>query len=278
MAPWRRIWPGLGLGLALATALWAASVCETSEPADEQKEEFLETAKVLRTRQLAEGITNSLRATLSDGKCTHDAHIQTIDEYRAVFSGMNGTELNFKDTYKGNIAAYRLGKLLGLGMIPPSVERKYGGRAAAYTWWVDEVLMTEKQRYQKKAEPADQDRWNRQMHVVRVFDQLIHNTDRNLGNLLILNNWDLRMIDHTRAFRVDVKLRDEKNLERCDRQLLARLRKLDEATLVRELAPYVTRPEIRALLARRDRIVEFFEKAIAARGEDTVLYDSLPGS
>jgi hypothetical protein len=275
MTRWSRT--RLGLGLALA-AILAASVCDSPEPTDEQKEQFLKTAKILRVRQLSEGITNSLRATLADGECTHDAHIQTIDEYRAVFSGVTGTELNFKDTYKGNIAAYRLDRILGLRMIPPSVERKYAGRAAAFTWWVDDVLMTEKQRYQKRIEPPDQDRWNRQMHIVRVFDQLIYNTDRNLGNLLILKNWDLRMIDHTRAFRLDPKLRDEKNLTRCDRQLLARLRKLDEETLVRELTPYVTRPEIKALLARRDRIVEFFEKAIAARGEDAVLYDFLPSS
>jgi hypothetical protein len=262
--------------LFLAAPLLAQSVCDVPEPAIEQKEEFLKTAKILRTRQLSEGITNSLRATLSDGKCTHDAHIQSIDEYKNTFVTATGTELNFKDTYKGNIAGYRLDKIMRLGMIPPSVERKYAGRSAAFTWWVDDVLMTEKQRYQKGVEPPDRDRWNLQMYIVRVFDQLIYNTDRNLGNLLILKNWDLRMIDHTRAFRLYDQLRDDKNLVRCDRQFLDRLRKLDEPTLMRELTPYLTRPEIKAVLARRDRIVAFFEKAIATQGEAAVLYDFLP--
>jgi len=40
------------------------------------------------------------------------------------------------------------------------------------------------------------------MWVVRLFDQLIYNTDRNLGNLLIDKSWRLWMIDHTRAFKV----------------------------------------------------------------------------
>ena len=33
---------------------------------------------------------------------------------------------NLKDHYKNEIAAYELDKLLGLGMVPPTVERKIG--------------------------------------------------------------------------------------------------------------------------------------------------------
>jgi hypothetical protein len=33
---------------------------------------------------------------------------------------------------------------------------------------------------------------------MRAFDQLIYNTDRNLGNLLIDGDWRIWMIDHTR--------------------------------------------------------------------------------
>ena len=40
------------------------------------------------------------------------------------------------------------------------------------------------------------------MYVVRVFDQLIHNVDRNLTNLLILKDWTIVMIDHSRSFRL----------------------------------------------------------------------------
>lgn len=262
------------VGLILAGSAWAWQ--DALHLTLEEKEHFLRTAKIIRLKRLSEGITGSMRATLTDGKLTHDAHVQTIDEYKPVFTSMLGTEINFKDTYKGNIAAYRLAKLLGIAhMVPPSVYRKVQGNSAAVTWWVDNVLMTEKQRYFKKITPPDPDKWNKQIYIVRVFDQLIYNTDRNLGNLLITTDWRIKMIDHTRAFRLYRKVKNPKDLVKCDRKLLEALKRLDEATLRRELEPYLNKLEIRALLARRDFIVEFFEEKIAKEGEEAVLYDYL---
>lgn len=247
----------------------------TPELTDTEKEQFLLRAKIIKTRELSQGVTGSLRATLSDGILTHDAHIQTIDEYKSSFTTAAGSELNFRDSYRGNLAGYRLSKLLLLNMVPPSVARKIGGKTAAVTWWVDDVLMTEKDRFQQKVEPPDRDRWNRQMHIVRLFDQLIFNTDRNLGNLVINKNWDVWMIDHTRAFRIQTSLRNPENLQRCDRLLLERLRKLDRDTLKKELSECLPKPEIEAILARRDRIIKHFEDLVAERGEEQVLYDFL---
>ena len=192
-----------------------------------QREEFLRTAKIGKTRTLSEGITGAQIGKLSDGKVTHDASIQSIDDYKNVYTTALGTELNFKDTYKGNVAAYRLAKLLGLeNMVAVSVERRVGGKQAAVTWWVDDVLMTEKERFQKKKVPPDSEKWNSQMYIVRVFDQFIYNVDRNLGNLVIDKNWNLYMIDHTRAFRLHKKLQNEQNLVKCDRRLFAALQGL----------------------------------------------------
>lgn len=77
---------------------------------------------------------------MSDGAMEHEAHIQSIDEAKVRFEGVTGTEINFPDTYKFNVAAYRLAKLLGLDMIPPSIERKVAGKSSAVTWWVDDVI------------------------------------------------------------------------------------------------------------------------------------------
>ena len=251
-------------------------VGQTAGLSQTEKEEFLRTAKVVRAKTLPDGITRASLATLSDGELTHDAQIQSINEFKQVFATSFGTELNFRDSYKYNIAAYRLARLLGLDMVPPSVERKIRGTRAAVTWWIDDYLMTEKDRFFKKVDPPNRDRWNRQMYVVRVFDQLIYNVDRNLGNLVITADWDLWMIDHTRSFRLHKRLKDEVNLVRCDRMLLDALRKLDRATLTNELRPFLTKSEIEALLARRDRIVEIFDAKVAASGEANVLYDFLP--
>ena len=166
-----------------------------------EMEEFLMNAKVVERKNLSTGITNSQRATLDDGRLKHDAHIQIVDIQKASFQTATRTEFNFRDSYKFNMAAYELDKLLELNMVPVSVERKVGGNMAAVTWWVDDALMTELDRHKKKMEPPDLKTWNPQMYVCRVFDQLIYNTDRNLGNLVITKDWKIWMIDHTRAFR-----------------------------------------------------------------------------
>ncbi len=239
----------------------------------EQKEEFLRTARIVRTRDIPEGVTDPQRATLSDGRIAHDAHVQTVDIRKSVYKTTEGMEFNFTDSYKYNIAGYRLDKIMGLGMVPVSVKRKVGGNWAAVTWWIDDVLMTEKQRKKRKIPTPNPDHWNKQMYCLRVFDQLIYNMDRNLGNLVITKDWRIHMIDHTRAFRTHRVLKNPKDLVQCDRKLLAALRGLTYETLAGELRPYLTKSQIKALLARRDLIVKYFDNAVAEKGEQAVLYD-----
>ncbi len=238
----------------------------------EQKEQFLLKASITRERPSKKGITGTVRATLSDGTITHDASIQSIDEQKARFEGVLGTEINFRDTYLFNIAAYRLGKMLGLGgMIPPSVSRSHTGASAAWTWWVEDVLMDEGERAKQNTTGPDKDKWGRQTLIVRVFDQLIANTDRNAGNTLYDKDWRIWMIDHTRAFRLHKQLLNPKMLDKCDRQFLAAMKSLKLDAMKAELSPYLRQEEMKAVLQRRDAIVAYFEKA----GPDK-LYDYLP--
>jgi hypothetical protein len=240
----------------------------------EQMEDFLRTAKIVDQKRTAIGITGSLRAKMSDGTLTHDAHIQSIDVAKSSLQTDRGTEFNFKDSWKYNIAAYRIDKLLKLNMIPVSIERNVPGIGrAAVTWWVDDVLMDEVTRTKKKLDPPNMEDWNRQMYTVRVFDQLIYNMDRNLQNLIFTNDWQIWMIDHTRAFRMHKVLKDQKNLVRCDRRLLDALKQLDAGVIARETDTYLSAPEVKGLLARRDLIVNFFEQQVAQKGEKYVLYD-----
>lgn len=240
----------------------------------EQREQFLKTAKILRTNWASKGVTNTVRATLSDGKITHDASIQTIDVERSRFESPAGLDLNFRDTYKHNIAAWRLGRMLGMGsMIPPSIERKYRGKRGSFTWWVDDVIMDEAQRMAKKANPPDSDAYARQTYIRMVFDQLIYNMDRNAGNILWDKNWHPWLIDHSRAFRTYSGLKEPAQVQRCDRVLFEKLRGLTKESLEAELKDYVRPEEIHALLERRDIIVAFFEKLGPAS-----LYDWLPAT
>jgi hypothetical protein len=227
----------------------------------EQKEAFLKNAKILRTRAVSRGVTGTTRATLSDGTLTHDASIQTIDEAMTEFKSNRGVELNFKDTWRYNVAAYRLDRVLGLNMIPPSIERPFNGKPGSFTWWVDDVLMEESERIKTKRTAPDTDAWNEQMWHVRFFDQLIYNVDRNLGNLVIDKAWTIWMIDHSRAFRLHKEIKTPANLAKLDRKVFERLKALDEPQLQKVMEDYLTRPELRALLQRRDDIVARLEKA-----------------
>ena len=272
----RSVFSLVAMALVSASAVWAQSPM-SAKLSLEDKEQFLKSANIASTKDLAVGVTNSRRAVLDDGKLKHDAHIQTIEVSKASYQTQRGTELNFRDSYKYNMAAYELAKLLGLdNMIPPSVERKVGGTSAAVTWWVDDTLMTELDRTRKSEQPPDLDRWNKQMYVVRVFDQLIFNTDRNLGNLVIDKNWNIWMIDHTRAFRLMNKLENPKNLVQCDKKVLEKLKELDKKAIQQRVGKFLTGMEIDGVLKRRDLIVKYFEEEVAKKGESAVLFDLPP--
>jgi len=240
---------------------------------DAQMEDFLLKAGISDVKGVNKGVTNSRRATLSDGRITHDAHIQTVDISKTLFQPARGpAEMNFKDFYGFNIAGYRLARLLGLDNVPVSVERRVQGTPAAVTWWVDDVLMDEGARRKKQPTGGLSPKTAGQIHIVRVFDELIANTDRNAGNLLWTTDGEMWMIDHTRAFRLDKKLKNPKLLERCERGLFETMRGLTAETLTREMGKSLNKFEIEALLARRDEIVKLFEGMIAQRGESAILY------
>jgi hypothetical protein len=218
------------------------------------------------SKEAKKGVTGTLRVTLSDGTLTHDASVQSIDESKQFFLN----EVGFKDSYKFNISAWKLAKRIGIDdMIPPSVRRTSpDGKTASYTWWIDDIKMDETERRAKKVDPPDAEAWNRENNVMQVFDQLIYNIDRNQTNMLIDPAWHLWLIDHSRSFRTSKTLKDASVLKSCDRDVLAKMKTLDEATLTSDFGKEVTKLEIQGLLARRDLIVKIFE----AKG-DSALFD-----
>jgi hypothetical protein len=263
-----------GLGLAAVLCLTGRIIAFAADDptlTKDQIKQFLLTAKVVGSREAKKGITHTSRLTLSDGTVTHDASFQTIDEHKATKELSTGVELNFVDSYKYNVAAYGLAELLGLeDMLPVYVERKLDGKLGSLSWWLP-VKMDEETRYTKKITPPDLDAWNNQMYRVRVFDVLVSDSDPNLTNVLIGQDWHIWRIDFTRAFRLN-KDPNPKDLTRCDRQLFARLKALDANALAEKTKGYLNKDEVKAVMARRDRIVAQFQKMIGEKGENAVLY------
>jgi hypothetical protein len=245
----------------------------------EQMEAFLASAEIIRERTTSDGVTRPIRATLSNGVLTHDAQFQTVDEAKALFSAGKASEIDFKDTYRYNIAGYRLALLVGLDTVPMSVERRYKGKSAAVTWWIDDVMFDESGRL-KLGDAAmmgpDPQRTQRQIHIMRVWDELIQNRDRNRGNVLWTKDWTLWLIDHTRAFRSNTSLLKPEELIRIERTLFDKLKQLTEQSMTQAMKGALTRPEIRSVLRRRDAIVQHFEKLLAGRGEGAVFFTLSP--
>jgi hypothetical protein len=233
----------------------------------EDMEAFLLKAKITNRRDAGSGVTGSSRVTLSDGRLSHDAHVQAVDVARAVFTAGKASEVNFKDTYRYNIAGYRLARLIGLDNVPMSVERNIEGKLAAVTWWVDDVQMDEGARLKKKTMAPDVQRFAKQIQVMKIWDELIQNKDRNGGNLLWTSDWSMWLIDHTRAFRLGKELVAPADLTRCDRRLLDGMRALTAESLAKALGDSLTKEEQGAVLARRDLIVKHFDDRISKLGE-----------
>ena len=239
---------------------------------EEELQVFLQSAKIVNTEKLATGTTGTSKVTLSDGKLTHDAHVQCLDVFRPVWKGAEGSiERNFRDSWKFNIAAYRLAKLLGIQTVPMSVERTIDGKQCSITWWVDNIWLVEVERRDKGIKPPATDYWVNQLNHVRVFDQLIANADRNQGNLLITPDWTVWMIDHTRAFRTMRTLPKPDTLKRISIELMKELKSLNTVSLKKAVGAYLRAEEISALLARRDAIVSHFNSEIRDKGEEAVL-------
>ena len=265
------------LGAVLASFVLARMLA-ADEPnvTEEQKIDFLQHAKVIASQPEKKGKSNASHLTLSDGKLTHDASFQPIDEKKAQGPGPGGgIELNFRDYWGYNIAGYRIAKLLGMDdMVPVYTERKWNGTTGAISFRVSDVQFDEADRYGRKiAVPASaRDAWNKQMYKVRILTQLFYDMDDNLTNVLITKDWKIWRIDFTRGFRLQRDLKNSKDLVQCDRQVLAKLRLLGYDQVYGATKPYLTKDEVKALIARRDKMVAHFDELVAQKGESEVLY------
>ncbi len=263
----------LALGLISVRSAMPAEQELTQELTKDQMRQFLLTAKVIAQKHTKKGITDPWRLTLSDGTITHEAVFQAIDEHKSSMQFSDGhTELNFVDSYKYNVAAYQLSELIGMDdMIPVYVERKWNNGVGSMSWVVP-VQMDEEERLHRKLSAPNADAWNKQMFRIRVFDELVYDTDPNLTNVLISPDWKIFRVDFSRAFRLNHDVIDYKNLVKCDRRLLEKLKALNENDLAVKTKGFLTKAEVQAVMARRDKIVTYFQKLIAEKGQEEVLY------
>jgi hypothetical protein len=178
-----------------------------------------------------------------------------------------GRHGGFWDAHQSEIAAYALDRLLGLDMVPVTVERRVGSDLASVQMWVEGCRMIKDVDQAACPNPVE---FAKQVCRQRVFDNLIANIDRNAGNILVDGQWDLILIDHSRAFASNT-MPFEDQMTRIDREMVAKLKALDEGGLMNAVRPWVLGDApVRDILKRRDKIVAHFEKLARERGEAAV--------
>ena len=262
---------------AVVTALLLPALAASSDkPAlgRDADEMFLRAAEVVSMKPIGTGITKPMKVTLRDGGTTRHAVWKTVNDMKqGVFKGDNGGfQQGFRDSYKNEVAAYEMDKLLDLGLVPPTVEREIDGKRGSLQLWIEESF-TELDRLENAILPDDYLSWTYQMHDLRLLNQLIYNSDTdNARNLLYDESLKVYAIDNSRSFLRFPYLEDEEGLKRFSRAVLKRLRALDRADLEAALGEWIPDDEIKAVLARRDQILEAASTRTALHGEETVLF------
>lgn len=214
-------------------------------------EEFLRTAKVEKLADIPVGVTRPRRAYLAPGGPARSFAWKPLPP---------GTQSGYFESYKSEIAAYELDKMLGLNMVPVVVERQVKRETGAAVLWLEGVRSWETVLPLPKP-PG----WDHEIARMKMFDDLIGNADRNKGNLLVDDEWHLFLIDHSRAFATDTRLPQE--LLTIDRRLWESMLKLDAATLRSGAGQWLDGRQIQALLRRRDAMTKKIAALVAKHGQ-----------
>ena len=193
------------------------------------------------------------------------------------------------DTVKREMAAYRLDRLLGLGLVPATVAREHDGRSGVLQGrpenWASEQdrqnaskgiaagLVCQAISNAPKDPPARRPPQARpakmpsggwcelppQFQLAYAFDALIDNRGRTLDRYMYdADSAMMFLTGHAAAFGTgtDVPKALDAALAKTGPEMQARLRRLDAASLKAAIGEYVDEREIKALLERRDRILK----------------------
>ena len=205
---------------------------------NQEIEEYLKTAECVSMRWFSP--TSAAQCTLRPGGPV--ARMAWRPRPPGIYRG-------FKESYKTEIAAYELDKLLTMNMVPPTVERQLEGSVGAAQQWVESIVDAT-----DPAVPAAEHRiqWDIQLARMTMFDRLIGNRERNRRNMLRDATWNLILIDHSRAFGVETQL--QQKLSAVDDQLWAQIERLTRKQVDGALRRWLEPNEIDAMLERRDKM------------------------
>jgi hypothetical protein len=236
-------------------------------------EVFLKTAKIVKGESVGEGVTKPRRLLLKKG---------TTEAY-AAWKRPIGIGAGTDDKWECEIAAYRMDKLLGLNMVPPTVERSYRLDEGSLQFWMTIPISELSRKKDDIPVPADKlENYEKMRSLQRAFDSLIGNSDRSLQNLRYTEDWRMILIDHSRAFRdyhpyVKTLIYGKKGIKaqefgRLPRGFVEKVRSLNFDQIRRAVEYYLTESEIKAVLFRKGLLLKEIDEMIKEKSEEAVLY------
>jgi hypothetical protein len=226
-------------------------------------ETFLKTAGVKAREPGPGGRTDSWRITLEAGGVVRRAIFKYIDRRRPDM---------LADSYKYELAAYALAKGLGLGLVPPVIEREIEATRGSLQVFVENTI-SESERKERKLKPKDPAAFEKAMADLLVFENLTYDDCQNEKDTLVgLDDSSVSRVDFSEAFVPKKDLLPRCAIQRCSRQLYKNLFGWDDNAVAELMRPYLNEEEIRALNSRRQLIVRLIQKMIQTRGEANVLY------
>ncbi len=249
--------PVASVASAQAAATDEAASARTWIGKEAELEAYLKSAEVVESKDIGVGVTKPVRCKLAPGGPVAEI------AFKGIQPGRHG---GYVESYKSEIAAYELDKALGLGMVPPTVEKRVKDTLGAAVMWVSPTKNFKEMGGPPTPPGQYLGRWNLQLVRAKMFDNLIGNLDPNLGNWLADPAWNLILIDHTRAFTTDKKLYHD--LKRIDPALWAKMQELTQESLEATLGQWVGKSEIKAILERREKMAEVIKKLGNAPSEE----------
>jgi uncharacterized repeat protein (TIGR03843 family) len=151
------------------------------------------------------------------------------------------------------LAAYLVSQATGWDVVPPTVLREGPFGTGMCQLWVDVDESVDLVELARSDHPA--------LRRMAVFDAVVNNADRKGGHLLPTAAGHVHGVDHGVCFSAEDKLRTllwqwrGRSLPEEALEVLGRVRAELEGPLAEQLADHLTRTEVRATIARVDRLL-----------------------
>lgn len=230
-----------------------------------EMENYLRTAKIISIdKDESAGRTAPWRINLDDGKVRRRGHFKHLNRPRPSF---------LADSYKYEIAAYELDKLLDLNIVPPVVKRKIEGTEGSLQLYLEDCI-NENERKRRNIEPPDSESFKNTLEVINVYENLVYDEDcfDSADTLIHISDWKVCRVDFSMAFSPTPELIPGCRITQCSKKFYQNLLKLDSEAVKAKLKSYLNEEEIEALLKRKNIIIEKIQQLIEEKGEESVLF------